>query len=135
MGGIHVFWAELKRKKQCVLHLSFCCFLLSLNRISWNFVGLKDIHVLCRCAYPQEILIHFLFLGVTPFLNWEIWSKWKILLKQFVSATPLKPLIRISWNFVVIKDIVFRLLWNQPFNRISWKFVAIKEIIWRCAYL
>ena len=28
-----------------------------LNRISWNFVVMKDI--MCRCAYPQEILIPF----------------------------------------------------------------------------
>ena len=28
-----------------------------LNRISWNFVDMKDI--MCRCAYPQEILIPF----------------------------------------------------------------------------
>ena len=28
-----------------------------LNRISWNFLVMKDI--MCRCAYPQEILIHF----------------------------------------------------------------------------
>ena len=55
---------------------------------SWNFVIMKDI--LCRYAFPQEILIFFL--GVMPFLNLEIWHKWKILLKQFVSATPLKPL-------------------------------------------
>ena len=45
----------------------------------------------CRCAYPQEMLIQF-YLGIRPFLNLEIWPKWKILLKQFVCATPLKPL-------------------------------------------
>ena len=44
-----------------------------LNRISRNFVVMKDI--MCRWAYPQEILIPFLFLGVTPFLNLEIWPK------------------------------------------------------------
>ena len=98
------------------------------------------------------------FLGFTPFLNLEIWPKWKILIKQFISAqrnssksaqqnfvevcsykglnvqmcistgnsyskfdknkkyyskqfvsrTPLKPLNRISWNFVVMKDIISR---------------------------
>ena len=30
-----------------------------LNRISWNFVVMKDI--MCRCAYPQEILIPLFF--------------------------------------------------------------------------
>ena len=74
-----------------------------LKRISWNFVVMKDI--MCRCAYPQEILIQFVFLGVTPFLNLEIWLKWKILLKQFVNPTTLKLLNRISWNFVVVKVI------------------------------
>ena len=48
------------------------------------------------------------FLGVTPFLNFEIWRKWKILLKQFVSTTRLKPLNRIAWNFVIMKDIMSR---------------------------
>ena len=54
------------------------------------------------------------FLGVTPFLNFENWRKWKILLKQLVSTTPLKPLSRITWNFVVMKDI------DVHFNRKCW---------------
>ena len=45
------------------------------------------------------------FSDLRPFLNLEIWPKRKIILKQFVSATPLKPLNRISCNFVVVKDI------------------------------
>ena len=53
------------------------------------------------------------FLGITPFLNLEIWPKWMILPTQFVSATPLKPLNRISWNFVVIKDIMCRCAYPQ----------------------
>ena len=48
------------------------------------------------------------FLGFTPFLNFEIWWKWKILLKQLVSTTPLKPLNRIAWNFEVMKDLMCR---------------------------
>ena len=36
-----------------------------LNRISWNFVVMKDI--MCRCAYPQEILIQFIFSELRPF--------------------------------------------------------------------
>ena len=50
-----------------------------LNRILWKFVVMKDI--MCRRAYPQEILIQFFFLRVTHILNLEIWLKWKILLK------------------------------------------------------
>ena len=78
-----------------------------LNRISLNFVAMKDI--MCRCAYPQQILIPFFFSELRPFLNFENWQKWKILLKQLVSTTPLKPLNRIEWNFVVMKDIMCRL--------------------------
>ena len=76
-----------------------------INRISWNFVVMKDI--MCRCT--------IIFLGVTPFLNLEIWPKWKILLKQFVSAIlrPLKTLNRISWTFVVVKDIPCRCAYPQ----------------------
>ena len=76
-----------------------------LNKISWNVVVMKD--MMCRCAYPKKIFIQY-FLGVTPFLNLEIWPKWKIL-----SATPLKPLTRISWNFVFVKDIPWRCAYPQ----------------------
>ena len=38
-----------------------------LNRISWNFVVMKDI--MCRWAYPQEILIHYFFTELRPFLT------------------------------------------------------------------
>ena len=82
-----------------------------LNRISLNFAVMKDI--MCRCAYSQEIMIQLFFLRITPFLNLKIWTYWKILLKQFVSATPLKQLNRISWNFVVMKDIPRRCAYPQ----------------------
>ena len=36
--------------------------------------------------------------------------------KQFVSATPLKPLNRISWNFVVMKDIMCRYAYAQDIS-------------------
>ena len=62
----------------------------------WNFVVMKDI--MCRCAYPQETLIPFFSLEATPSLNLEIWPQRKILPKQLVSATPLKPLNRIYWR-------------------------------------
>ena len=60
------------------------------------------------------------FLEVTPLLNLEIWPKWKILLKQFVSVTPLKPLNRISWNLVVMKDIMCRFAFLQ--EMLIWSF-------------
>ena len=60
------------------------------------------------------------FLRFTPFLNFEIWRKWKILLKQLVSTTPLKPLNRIAWNFVVMKDILCRYAFLQ--EMLIWSF-------------
>ena len=72
---------------------------------------MKDI--MFSCAYPQEILIPFFFLWNTLFLIFKIWRKWKILPKQLVSTTPLKPLNRIAWNFVVMKDIMCRYAFLQ----------------------
>ena len=60
------------------------------------------------------------FLGVTTFLNFEIWRKWKILLKQFVSTIRLKPLNRIAWNFVIMKDIMCRYAFLQKI--LIWSF-------------
>ena len=60
----------------------------------------------------RKFWFHY-FLGVTPFLNLEFWPKWKILLFFLVSATPLKPLNRISWNFVDMKDIMCRYAYPQ----------------------
>ena len=52
------------------------------NRISWNFVVMKDI--MCRCAYPLEILIQFFFSELRSFwtskfdknerYSWNSWS-------------------------------------------------------------
>ena len=53
------------------------------------------------------------FLGFTLFLNFEIRRKWKILLKQLVSTTPLEPLNRIAWNLVVMKDMMCRCAFLQ----------------------
>lgn len=48
-----------------------------------------------------------------PFLNLEIWSKLNILLIQFFSAFSLKPLNKISWNFVVDKDMLRKCAYLQ----------------------
>ena len=80
-----------------------------LNRFSWNSVVMKDTK--CRCAYPQEILINF-FSRSFPVFDLRNLTKWKILLKHFVSATPLKPLNRIPWIVVVTKDLMCR--WAYP---------------------
>ena len=63
-------------------------------------------HIVCRCACSQEILIHFFNLDIRSHLNLDILSKWNILLKLIVSATLLKPLHKISWNFVVMIDMM-----------------------------
>ena len=80
--------------------------LKSLNRISWNFVVVKDKP--CRCACPQEILINFFFSELRPFWTKKFGQNERYYLKQFVSATLLKLLLRISWNFVVLKDLMCR---------------------------
>ena len=73
-----------------------------------------------RNELPQEISIPFFFSDLRPFLNFEIWRKWKIPLKQLVSTTPLKPLNRIAWNFVVMKDIICKYAFLQ--EMLIWSF-------------
>jgi hypothetical protein len=72
-----------------------------LNRISWNLVGSKD--TICSCAYYQEFWSPE-FCGSYAPLNLEISRN--LLLKQLVSATPLKLRNRISWNLVGSKDTI-----------------------------
>ena len=74
-----------------------------LNRISWNIVLIKDL--MCRCANAQNILMQFFSRSYALFELRNL-VKWKILLKPFVSATSPKPLNRISWHFVVMKDLM-----------------------------
>ena len=93
-GGYNVFDPSVSESVSPVFLVGATPLKL-LNRILWNFVHVVTENKMFRCAYPQEILIQF-FIGVTPFFNLEIWPKWKILLKQFVSATSLKQLNRIS---------------------------------------
>ena len=110
-----------------IFFLGFTHFLN--NRISWNFVIMKDI--MCRCANPQEILIPFFFSDLRPFWNFEIWRKWNILLKHLVSTTQLKPLNRIAWNFVVMKDIMCKYAFLQ--EMLIWSFwgeIYIPFFLW-----
>ena len=72
-----------------------------LNRILWNLVDSKD--TICSCAYYQEILISWILWELCPF---ELRNFPNLLLKQLVSATPLKLLNRISWNLVGSKDTI-----------------------------
>ena len=60
------------------------------------------------------------FLGVTPFLNLEIWPKSKILLFVLLAQLLLKLLNRIGWNFEVMKDIMCRYAFLQ--EMLIWSF-------------
>ena len=72
-----------------------------LNHISWNLVGNKD--TICSSAHYQEISIAWILWELCSF---ELRNFPHLLLKQLVSATPLKQLNRISWNFVGSKDTI-----------------------------
>ena len=74
---------------------------------------------MCRCAYPQEILIES-FLGEMPLLNLEIWPKWKIL-KTILQRNSTETFNRISWHFVVMKDIMCRYAFLQ--EMLIWSFL------------
>ena len=68
------------------------------NRISWIVLIMKD---MCRCAYLIQFFVSesalFELRNLTKMNDTTDWV--------FFSATPLKPLNRIAWNFVVIMDI------------------------------
>jgi hypothetical protein len=85
-----------------------------LNRISWNLVDSKD--TICSCAYYKDILIALILWELCPF---ELKISTNILLKQLVSATPLKLLNRISWNLVGSKDTICSCAYYQEIL-ISW---------------
>ena len=115
-GGYNVFDPSVSQSVSPVFLVSGTP-LKSLNRISWNFVVMKDI--MCRCISTAHFDSIF-FWEQCPFLNFEIWRKWKVLLKQLVSTTPLKPLNRMAWNFVVMKDIMCRYAFLQ--EMLIWSF-------------
>ena len=72
--------------------------LLYIETAQQNFVNIvvniKDI--MCRFTYPQEIFIQFLFSELRPFFELRNLAKMKDSTVLLVSATPLKPLNRIS---------------------------------------
>ena len=86
-------------------------------RISWNFVVMKEI--MWRCAYLKEILIPFFSRSYALFELRNL-AKMKDTTVCLVSATPLKPLNRILWNFVVMKDIKCRYAFLQ--EMLIWSF-------------
>ena len=68
-----------------------------------------------------ENFYSFFFSELRPFWTYRFGQNernyWK-----FVSATPLKPLNRISWNFVVMKDIMCRYAFLQ--EMLIWSFIS-----------
>ena len=97
---------NLAKMKDTTVFLVCATPLKPIHRISWSFVVMKDI--MCRCVYPQEIFIPFFFLELCPFWTYKFGQNEGYYSKQFVSSIPLKPLNRISGNFVVMKDIMCR---------------------------
>ena len=81
-----------------------------LDRISWNFVLMKNI--MFTSAYPPEILIPFFSRSYVLFEIRNL-AKMKDTTVFLVGATPLKSLNRISKNSVVIKDIMCRCTYPQ----------------------
>ena len=75
----------------------------------WQEVSVKSLIP----RWPLRPVGLLFFLRITPVFNLEIGPKWKILLKQFVSTTPLKPLNRISRNIEVMKDLMCRCAYPQ----------------------
>ena len=71
-GGYNVFYPSVSQSVSPVFLVS-ATQLKNTQQNFVNFVVMQDI--MCRWAYQQEILIQFFFLGVTPFLNLEIWQK------------------------------------------------------------
>ena len=60
------------------------------------------------------------FSELRPFWTKKIGQNERYFSTQFVSATPLKPLNRISWNFVVMKEIMCRYTFLQ--EMLIWSF-------------
>ena len=80
---------NLAKMKDTTVFLVSATPLKPLNRISWNFVVIKDI--MCRCAYPQWILIPFFSRSYALFELQNL-TKMRDTTVFLVSATPLKPL-------------------------------------------
>ena len=70
-----------------------------------NIDVMKDI--MCRCAYPQEILIS-MFFGVLSFFELRYLPKMKVCLCNSSETAQQN-----SWNFVINKDILWRCAWHN----------------------
>ena len=81
--------------KVCYYSSSWC---FPIN-ILWTICLIITFTKLVAVVASRELIIHCIYAILWILL---------ILLKQFVSGTPLKPFNRISWNFVVVKGIPCR---------------------------
>lgn len=68
---------------------------------SKNFVGTLDNICKCACMLPGNF-DSIISLGIFAFFELRIWSYTEYINKQFVSATPLKPMHGIQLNIVGI---------------------------------
>ena len=68
------------------------------NIISVNLVVIQ--YIPCRFTQLTKILIQVFFIGAISLFNLEVCPKFNVILKQFVIATPPKPINRMSCNFV-----------------------------------
>ena len=108
-GGYNVFDPSVSHSVSTVFLVS-ATPLKPLNRILWNFVVIKNI--MCTCADHQEIFIRFFSRSNALFELCNL-AKMKDTTETVFSAIPLKLLNRISWNFVVMKDLMCRCAYPQ----------------------
>ena len=74
----------------------------------------------------------FFFSELRPFWTLKFDQIYRYYSKQFVSTTPLKPLKRISWSFVVMKDIMCRYAFLQ--ETLFWSFLRSNlYLLWMMA--
>ena len=93
------------------------------NRISWNFVVMKDI--MCSCAYSQEILIPFL-------ANLSRRLKWAFLITICLLSVVIVDVINCSHFHLLLQNhwANFNQTWHQCiFGWRGFKFVQLKNYL------
>ena len=110
---------NLAKMKDTTVFLVSATPLKSLNRITWNFVVMKDI--MCRCAYPQEILIPFSFSELRSFwtLKFDVneryyWNSWSAQLLWNRSTEFPETLY--LWRTWCVDMHFYRKCWLDPFE-------------------
>ena len=98
----NVCWNPMQRVVEGIMFLTRPSFSQSFKPIFCQCrTYCVDVHI------SMKFWFHFFF--SVSCACFELWPKWNIWLKEFVIETPLKPLHRILWNFVVMKDTLFSL--------------------------